>query len=405
MSLKEIELSNKFHPLFEGKYTYYGFYGGRSSGKSYAVATYAILQSMKKHERILTVRQFKNSLDRSSYDLYINRIQTFGLEQYFDINARQITNTLTGTSFNFVGVDRNLDSIKSYFGITITIIEEAQSIEQESLDILVPTVLREPGSKLIAVWNPQSKTDAIDRFFRGKHKPDNSFYTMVGWQDNKYLSKEAEQLRQNDLKKDYNRYLHIWEGEYRLITGVRIYNNFEIAELNIEDKYKPIFGVDFGAGSAESTIAKVYYFDDVIYIADEFKEVCWVDVLASKIKEKLLSHPDSLVVCDSNNTGNIERLRGHPHYIRAIPVVKKNWSVTTSIDWIASKKIVINPKCVKFIDEIENYGWKVAKNQVNEDGSLKILNEPNKLNDHLMDAMRYALMSTSEYITGEFISG
>jgi phage terminase large subunit len=59
-------------------------------------------------------------------------------------------------------------------------------------------------------------------------------------------------------------------------------------------------------------------------------------------------------------------------------------SVNNGIQWIQDLEIIIHPRCVNFLMEIGTYQWK--KNKFNEK-----LNVPEDDNNHLMDAMRYAL--------------
>ena len=55
------------------------------------------------------------------------------------------------------------------------------------------------------------------------------------------------------------------------------------------------------------------------------------------------------------------------------------------IGFIQNYKIIIHPICKNFYFEIENYVYK--KNKVTNEP----INEPEDKNNHLMDAMRYAL--------------
>ena len=60
-------------------------------------------------------------------------------------------------------------------------------------------------------------------------------------------------------------------------------------------------------------------------------------------------------------------------------------SVNNGIDFIQDYHIIIHPKCVNFITEINNYTWDT------DTKTGKKLNQPIDDFNHLMDAMRYAL--------------
>ena len=75
----------------------------------------------------------------------------------------------------------NAESVKSLEGYDVAWVEEAQTLSQRSLDLLLPTI-RKPGSKL---WfkdpltpphenNGRSFSDPVDVMFRGGELPPNS---------------------------------------------------------------------------------------------------------------------------------------------------------------------------------------------------------------------------------------
>ena len=69
-------------------------------------------------------------------------------------------------------------------------------------------------------------------------------------------------------------------------------------------------------------------------------------------------------------------------------------SVLNGIQYIQGFKIIIHPKCVNFITEINNYTWE--KNNFG-----KLINQPIDSFNHLLDAMRYAL---EDFIKGDTFS-
>ncbi len=71
-------------------------------------------------------------------------------------------------------------------------------------------------------------------------------------------------------------------------------------------------------------------------------------------------------------------------------------SVQFGIQYIQGFEIIINPKCVNFIKEINNYTW----SKDNKTG--KSLNKPIDEYNHLLDAMRYALEEFTLKPTFEF---
>ena len=142
--LEEFELVN----FFEKHYRYIMLYGGRGSGKTYLIALYLILQAISKEkQRILCTRQFQASLKKSVGACLIMIIHSLGLRKHFKITNNEFVYKPNGSEFLFKGFDRNKDTIKGYQGLTHVWIEEADSLTQESWDLLKPTVFRSSNSE------------------------------------------------------------------------------------------------------------------------------------------------------------------------------------------------------------------------------------------------------------------
>ena len=70
--------------------------------------------------------------------------------------------------------------------------------------------------------------------------------------------------------------------------------------------------------------------------------------------------------------------------INAVEAKKGAGSIVSGIKWLHGYNIVIDIRCQEFINEIQQYHWR-------EDKDGNVLEEPVKKNDHLMDALRYAV--------------
>ena len=67
---------------------------------------------------------------------------------------------------------------------------------------------------------------------------------------------------------------------------------------------------------------------------------------------------------------------------------KGNDSIRWGINLIQQFHIYVHPNCKNFITELSNYRWK-------KDKAGNFTNEPERDFDHLMDALRYAVMAIS----------
>jgi len=189
-------------------YRYKIIYGGRGSGKSYAVADALIIQSLEKKHLILCGREFQNSIKESVHSLLKQRIEALNLGEYFEITRDEITCSYTGSRFIFKGLRHNIDSIKSMAGITILWIEEADTLSSESWRVIEPTI-REPGSEIWCTFNPKHENDILYRTFLSSESPKNSYVVRVNYMDNPYFPDILRDQMEALKIKDYGMYMHV----------------------------------------------------------------------------------------------------------------------------------------------------------------------------------------------------
>lgn len=142
-----IKFLAEFKQLFNESWRNFVFHGGPGSGKSRHVALALLLRGRSKKLLILCTRELQNTIADSVHKLLTDIINDYGFTDY-EITEKVIRNKITGTEFIFKGLRHNATEIKSTEGIDIAWVEEAQSISEASLKVLVPTV-RKAGCQLI----------------------------------------------------------------------------------------------------------------------------------------------------------------------------------------------------------------------------------------------------------------
>lgn len=173
-----VKILRPFKSLFEPQWRYIVYYGGRSSGKSHAVAQSLLLRGRSSRLRILCTREVQNTIKDSVHKLLSDLIEQYEFNDY-EIQRDTITNKATGTEFIFRGLKHNINEIKSTEGIDICWIEEGQSITEQSLDILTPTI-RKPGSQIIITFNRFNELDPVYVKFV-MAKPTNAYVAHVNY--------------------------------------------------------------------------------------------------------------------------------------------------------------------------------------------------------------------------------
>lgn len=385
-----VKLGEKFLQLFQPA-QHKAFYGGRGSAKSHAIATYLVIVASNSTQRIVCARQFQNSINDSVKELIENKIKALGLLEQFTITEREIVHRGTGSRFTFVGLDRNPHSIKSLEGADICWVEEASTINNRSMEILIPTI-RKPGSSIIWSWNPDHETDPVDQFFRGTNnpkwiRPADSIIQRVGIEDNPwfYSTSMPNQMWQM-MVGNFNRYRHIWLGEYDHDYEGKVFPSVVIGSMEVPEYAAPRYGMDFGFGSDPSCVVKVYVMHDTrtVYIAREYYGHVTLAQLPAGIKS-VIADTDDLIRADSSQPGTIEHLNGQGFNI--VGAKKGPGSVKSGITWLQGFRILIDPSCEFMREEARLYSWQKDKL------SGKRLSVPVDAHNHLWDAVRYATES------------
>ena len=212
--IEKIKLAKAYQELFNTKWRHIVYHGGRGSGKSTATAYALLLRGRMGQLRVLATREYQNSISDSVHKLLKDLIDKHGFTDYI-VQNDTIKNTLTGTEFIFKGLKKDSQAIKSLEGIDICWVEEAQSITEGSIDILIPTI-RKAGSQLIWTFNRLTELDPV--YVKLCMHPDKDTFVMrvnsdvleaIG-QLPQVLIDEREKSRAND---DPDLFAHIWLGE------------------------------------------------------------------------------------------------------------------------------------------------------------------------------------------------
>lgn len=178
--------------------------------KSWGIARALLLLGAQKSLRILCVRELQASLDDSVHKLLSDQIYAMGLQGFYTIEKAAIKGA-NGTEFAFEGIRHNVQKIKSYEGIDICWVEEAQAVSKFSWNVLVPTI-RKPGSEIWVSFNPFREADeTYQRFI--VHTPKNAFVQALNWRDNPWFSQELRDEMEDLKARDYDSYMNVWEGQ------------------------------------------------------------------------------------------------------------------------------------------------------------------------------------------------
>ena len=184
---------------------------------------------------MLCTREFQSSIRESVHYLLQERIRALGLNDAYRVNVQDIQHRYhEGTRFIFMGLHHNADAVKSTEAIRFCWVEEAHGVTESSWDYLIPTI-REPESEIWVSFNPRFKYDATSQRFKEHPPPAElhgkpyAFVREVGWRDNPWFPDVLKDEMLTMKASDYERYEHVWEGAYQVVTVGAIFGKQMIA--------------------------------------------------------------------------------------------------------------------------------------------------------------------------------
>lgn len=380
----ELQFPAKLQCLFRPA-RYKVFYGGRGGAKSWGIARALVLIAASSKKRILCAREVQNTMRDSVHKLLKDQIEALGLLPWFTITENSIRSS-TGSEFIFKGLRFDVQGVKSTEGIDICWVEEAQTVSQESWDVLIPTV-RSDSSEIWVSFNPKETNDPTYQRFVVKPPPD-AVVVEINYDDNPWfpgvLRREMEYCR----SVDFDAYMHIWRGKPRTISKAAIFADKVIVEAFPDELWEQadrlFFGADFGFATDPSTLIRFFILGRRLYISHE---AYGVGVELDHMADFYDAVPGSRewpIMADCSRPETISHIRSRGFAIDAA----EKWPgcVEDGIAHIRGfEQIVIHERCKHMRDEANLYSYKVdAKtNQV-----LPVVVDKH---NHCWDAVRYGL--------------
>lgn len=255
MATINAEFPQKLQCLFKPA-RYKVLYGGRGGAKSWGIARALLIQAAQRPLRVLCAREFQTSLKDSVHKLLCDQVVALGLESFYDITQATIRGK-NGSEFNFVGLKNNVANVKSYEGVDICWVEEAQTVSRLSWNTLIPTIRKEKSEIWIS-FNPELETDETYQRFV-VHAPENAIVQKINWSDNPWFPETLREEKDALKSRDPASYNVVWEGMCRLtVDGAIFAREMQMAELEGRitrvpyDASKPVHAI-FDLGWSDAT--------------------------------------------------------------------------------------------------------------------------------------------------------
>ena len=246
-------------------------------------------------------------------------------------------------------------------------------------------------------FNPVSKANWVYTYwgFESNTVPKNTFILKTTYKDNKFLPQSYIDSLLEMKEKNPVKYKIYADGDFATLDKL-VYPNYKIEKFDYREvltgaECTAIFGLDFGyindptafvASIADTVNKKLYIFDE------HYQKGMLNNEIAGMIIGK--GYGKEVIIADAAEQKSIEEIR-RLGVSRIRRCSKGKGSVMHGIQKIQQFEIIVHPKCVNTIEELDNYAYKKNK-QTGE-----YTNEPIDKHNHLMDALRYSIQA----ITGK----
>jgi len=350
--------------------------GGTRSGKTYNILIWFILMLLQQENKVFTVaRKTLPSLKTSAFRDFIEILdERLGMFDPSCLNKTELTYKLGSNLVEFI----SLDSPQKVRGRkrNYLFINEANEITREDwLQLSLRTT-----DKVVLDYNPSDEFHFI--YDDIKTRDDCDFYRTT-YLDNINNLPIATVREIERLKADPNLWAIYGRGEIGM-SGTTIFRNWEmIDDYDAIESREEIYGLDFGYNDPTAMV-KVKILDREIPEIYIKQCLCKTHMTSHEITDsckEILGGAYSKIYGDCARPEIIEDMRRAG--LNIYPSVKGKNSVKDSIDFLKKHKLFIDKSSYDLIKEMRMYKWKVHSDE-------RVLEEPVDLNNHLIDALRYA---------------
>lgn len=369
LTLKTTKVFTKnYDALNDSKWRYIINQGGSRSSKTWSLCQALIVYLIKNpNKKVSIVRKsypaLRDSVIKDLFDILKE------LNLYHENNHKKVE--------KFYEFENG--SILEYFSI-----DDAQKVRGRKRDILFANEANELSfedftqlkmrttDKLIFDFNPSDD----DHWLYDIVADNKSLLIKSTYKDNPFLSKSQVEDIENLIKYDEN-YYRIYALGLPSSSGHTIYNHQKryVEEPTYYDR--ELIGVDFGYQHPTAVIS-VKFKEDMVFA----KELIYESHLTSNdliTKLKSLDIGNKDLICDGARPEVIEDLRR-----AGFSCIVADKSIKAGIDAVKSSHLFYHYESQNLHKEFKNYKWRIVNG--------KAIDEPVKLYDDGLDALRYAVL-------------
>jgi phage terminase large subunit len=400
----ELDFSAIYKPLFETKARYIHLWGGRGRGGSFTGTQYFVhMVSMPHYFRGYLMREIQADIRESLWRDLKDRIAENEMDEEFILNESQMSavhiptgNTILSKGFK-KSSGKQTAKLKSIAGATHVLIEESEEIAEDDFQQLDDSLRTTKGNiQIIQLFNPphknhflmkrwynliDSKTDCTipDGYFKAVPKENNNLLSIFSTFNDNLVN----------LHHSFIDNLRSYTGEYQhtIVQGLvsegvrgRIYKGW-IPVQSMPNEYTKFYGLDWGFNDPV-TVIECEVHNQNLWIQQKVYSPGITNITLSKAMEDAGINKNAIIYADSAEPKDIEDMKKLGWNITGAK--KGPGSVLAGIRFINKYKVHYVETGTDLIKEYENYKWRSGADKLP-------LDEPEDKNNHLLDALNYAM--------------
>lgn len=374
---KIIKVSKVFKQTFNANTTTIINVGGARSGKSYAMAQLLIYKAVNEICQIAVTRKTMPALKMTAMRLILNLLKEYNLFTPTCLNKTENTYKMGRSLFQFFSLD-DPEKIKSS-EFNYIWLEEATEFTYQDYGVLLTRlsapIINGRQNQIFLTLNP---TDINSWIYKKLFTQSDITIIKSIYKDNNFLQKSYINTLLSLKNYDENAYKVFALGEWGASEKI-IYKNWSLIDELPQNPSEIFYGLDFGFNNPTALVQVAVY--DGKFYANEilYQSGLTNTALTEKLKTLLNGQESKTIYADAAEPNRIAEIATSGLNIKP---AQKN--VLNGIMSIKSDNFFVTKSSTNLIKELQTYSWK-------SDANGNILEEPVKFNDHLLDALRYAI--------------
>lgn len=332
----------------------------------------------------VVTRKVARTCRDSVYKLLKDIIYKSGFAHFwtFHESEMRIICNYSGSKLLCIGLD-DVEKVKSIAGVTSLWHEEATELDQADLAQLDLRLRGETRyyKQHIVSFNPISALHWLKTFVVDNPPADMTVHHST-YRDNAFIDAQYKSILESYIDRDANYHRVYALGEWGILQGL-IYRPWDLIDSRSYPQSfdETIYGLDFGFNNP-TALVRLGIRDRVVYLTEcLYRSDMTTGDLIGVLKMLDISR-STPIYADAAEPDRIKEM--HRAGFNVLPADKRQGSVSAGIDTVRNMRIYSCAENENVNKEVGSYKWR-------EDRTGALLDEPAKINDHAMDAIRYAL--------------